>query len=57
MEFWWVEAGERVGMIRFGSRVNCEIPAEYTSCVKVGEHVTAGKTILARKASSAGEDA
>lgn len=48
-----VEAGQRVGMIRFGSRVNCEIPAGYTCCVKVGDHVAAGKTVLARKSSPA----
>lgn len=44
-----VEAGQRIGMIRFGSRVNCEIPAGYELCVGVGDHVTAGKTIIARK--------
>ncbi|ATX81864.1 phosphatidylserine decarboxylase [Mariprofundus ferrinatatus] len=44
-----VEAGQRIGMIRFGSRVNCEIPADYTLNVKVGDHVTAGVTIVARK--------
>lgn len=44
-----VEAGQRIGMIRFGSRVDCEIPAGYELCVGVGEHVTAGKTVIARK--------
>jgi len=44
-----VEAGQRIGMIRFGSRVNCEIPAGYDLNVKVGEHVTAGLTVIARK--------
>ncbi|MDX8395138.1 MAG: phosphatidylserine decarboxylase family protein [Mariprofundaceae bacterium] len=44
-----VKAGQRIGMIRFGSRVNCEIPNDFELCVKAGEQVTAGKTILARK--------
>lgn len=44
-----VEAGQRIGMIRFGSRVNCEIPANYQLNVGVGEKVSAGSTILARR--------
>jgi len=44
-----VEAGQRIGMIRFGSRVNCEIPADYDLNVKVGEQVVAGLTVIARK--------
>lgn len=44
-----VKAGQRIGMIRFGSRVDCEIPAGYELAVGVGEHVTAGKTVIARK--------
>lgn len=44
-----VKAGERVGMIRFGSRVNCEILVGYELCVKPGDKVIAGKTIIARK--------
>jgi len=45
-----VKAGQRIGMIRFGSRVNCEIPPEFTLEVSAGQRVRAGKTILARKA-------
>jgi phosphatidylserine decarboxylase len=44
-----VAAGQRIGMIRFGSRVDCEIPAGYALRVKVGERVTAGLTVLAEK--------
>jgi len=44
-----LDAGERIGMIRFGSRVNCEIPADYTLHVRVGDQVTAGLSILARR--------
>jgi len=44
-----VKAGQRIGMIRFGSRVNCELPAGFELAVQVGDHVTAGETIIARK--------
>ncbi|MFQ5354938.1 MAG: phosphatidylserine decarboxylase family protein [Mariprofundaceae bacterium] len=44
-----VIAGQRVGMIRFGSRVNCEIPPGYTLLIRPGQKVKAGETILARK--------
>ncbi len=44
-----VEAGQRVGMIRFGSRVDSYMPADFELCVQVGDKVVAGKTILARK--------
>ncbi|HXH73173.1 MAG TPA: phosphatidylserine decarboxylase family protein [Mariprofundaceae bacterium] len=44
-----VRAGQRIGMIRFGSRVDCEIPAGFELCVKVGDKVVAGETVLARK--------
>jgi len=49
-----VEAGQRIGMIRFGSRVNCEMPPGFTLEVNTGQRVTAGKTILARKTSGRG---
>jgi len=44
-----VEAGQRIGMIRFGSRVNCEVPADYDLNVKLGDMVVAGQTVIARK--------
>jgi len=44
-----MDAGERIGMIRFGSRVNCEIPADYTLNVRVGDKVNAGLSIIARQ--------
>jgi len=44
-----VKAGQRIGMIRFGSRVNCEILPEFVLEVSTGQRVVAGKTILARK--------
>jgi phosphatidylserine decarboxylase len=44
-----IEVGQRIGMIRFGSRVNCEISAAYQLNVQVGEKVRAGSTVLARR--------
>jgi len=44
-----VKRGERIGMIRFGSRVDVVVPEGYGFCVGVGKKVTAGITIIARK--------
>ena len=44
-----VSAGQRVGMIRFGSRVDCEIPVGFELCVELGQQVKAGETILAER--------
>lgn len=41
--------GQRFGLIKFGSRVDLYIPAEYGPCVRIGEKVFAGQTVLARK--------
>lgn len=41
-----VKAGERFGMIKFGSRVDIIIPDSVSLRVKVGDKVTAGETIL-----------
>ena len=43
-----VALGERVGMIRFGSRVDLWLPMEAEILVQPGEHVVAGSSILAR---------
>lgn len=40
--------GERVGMIRFGSRVDVFLPAETAVAVAPGDKVKAGLTVLAR---------
>ena len=42
-----VERGERVGMIKFGSRCDVLLPASAQPAVKVGENVKGGSTILA----------
>jgi len=42
--------GERMGMIRFGSRVDVFVAASSTVKVALGEHVSAGLTVLAELA-------
>jgi phosphatidylserine decarboxylase len=42
-----VERGQRVGMIKFGSRVDILMPADAVPRVKLGTRVSGGSTILA----------
>lgn len=42
-----VERGERMGMIKFGSRTDVLMPAASTLRVKKGQRVVGGKTVLA----------
>ncbi len=42
-----VAAGQRVGLIRFGSRVDVYLPAGTAPKVTLGQHTLAGETILA----------
>jgi len=44
-----VDRGERIGMIRFGSRVDVVIPEGSGFIVKKGDKVKAGETIIAMK--------
>lgn len=48
-----VVAGQRVGLIRFGSRVDVFIPEAYACQVALGQRAIAGETILARKGGTA----
>jgi phosphatidylserine decarboxylase len=41
-----IEAGERIGMIRFGSRTDCYMPRSTDVLVRVGDRVTGGVTVL-----------
>ena len=41
-----VEKGKRMGLIRFGSRVDVYLPAGSTLNVRIGDKVVAGETIL-----------
>jgi phosphatidylserine decarboxylase len=42
-----VERGERVGLIRFGSRVDVLLPASAKIAVRVGDRVSGGSSVLA----------
>jgi len=44
----YVAAGQRVGLIRFGSRVDVYLPAGTSSQVLLGQRTIAGETIVAR---------
>ncbi len=50
-----VERGERVGMIRFGSRVDVILDPACEILVRRGEHVEGGSSILARSPVRAGQ--
>lgn len=43
-----VGVGERIGLIRFGSRVDVYLPAGTTPAVLLGQRTLAGETIIAR---------
>jgi phosphatidylserine decarboxylase len=44
-----LELGERIGLIRFGSRVELFLPPHWEVCCKEGDRVRAGDTIMARR--------
>lgn len=41
-----IHAGERIGMIRFGSRVDLQIPKNASISLQLGQKVRAGETIV-----------
>jgi phosphatidylserine decarboxylase len=43
-----IQAGEEIGFIKFGSRVEVFLPADAEVLVTVGQHVQAGSTVIAR---------
>jgi phosphatidylserine decarboxylase len=43
-----VAAGQRVGLIRFGSRVDVFLPADTASRVLLGQRTIAGETVVAK---------
>jgi phosphatidylserine decarboxylase len=42
-----IERGERIGLMKFGSRMDVFLPPRAELRIAVGEHVTAGETVLA----------
>ncbi len=42
-----VQAGDRYGIMKFGSRMDTFVPADAKICVKVGEMVRGGETVIA----------
>jgi len=46
-----VGPGERVGLIKFGSRVDVVLGPEWEVVAKLGQHVSAGSSVIARIAS------
>jgi phosphatidylserine decarboxylase len=46
-----VDAGERIGLIKFGSRVDVFLGPEWQVTVRPGERVSAGSSVIARKSS------
>ncbi|HLA02841.1 MAG TPA: phosphatidylserine decarboxylase [Aestuariivirga sp.] len=48
-------AGQRIGLIRFGSRVDVYLPKGTAALVAVGQSAIAGETVIADLASSEGE--
>ena len=49
-----VERGERIGLIKFGSRVDVLLAPEVEVRVKVGDHVAGGSSVLGRMQDTAG---
>ena len=46
-----VSAGERFGLIRFGSRVDILIPPEFTVHVRLGQRIRGGESVIASQQS------
>ena len=48
-----VAAGQRVGLIRFGSRVDVYLPDDYAPQVTLGQRTIAGETVIGRRGAQA----
>lgn len=51
-----VQVGQRIGMIRFGSRVDVYLPPNVVPLVCVGQRAVAGETVLADMGGSKGKE-
>ena len=49
-----MQRGERVGLVRFGSRVDVWLAADAEILVKVGQNVKGGSSVIARMAEPVG---
>jgi phosphatidylserine decarboxylase len=49
-----VDRGERIGLMKFGSRMDVFMPPDANVLVSVGQHVVGGETVLARLAGDSG---
>ncbi|MBX3595174.1 phosphatidylserine decarboxylase [Sphingomonas sp.] len=50
-----VVAGQRFGLIRFGSRVDVYLPDDYAAQVALGQRCIAGETLIGRRGGTAAE--
>ena len=44
-----LDIGQRIGIIKFGSRIDIYVPEDYITDIKAGDEVIAGETILFTK--------
>lgn len=51
-----LERGERMALIKFGSRAELRLPAGYSAVVSVGEQVRAGQTVVAEMTAQETDD-
>jgi phosphatidylserine decarboxylase len=52
-----LEPGERIGLIKFGSRVDVFLGPEWELMVRPGDRVSAGSSVIARIREAAGTEA
>jgi phosphatidylserine decarboxylase len=50
-----LQRGQRIGLIRFGSRVDVSLPPGYAPAVRPGDRVRAGQSVIA-EGSAAGQE-
>jgi len=51
-----VSEGERIGLMKFGSRMDVFVPSTASISVRPGDHVRGGETVIARLAKEASDD-
>ncbi|MBC7240108.1 MAG: phosphatidylserine decarboxylase, partial [Chloroflexi bacterium] len=53
---YFIKRGDRIGIIKFGSRVELYLPKEVDLLVRVGDRVKAGETVLGVIVGDEGKD-